>query len=234
MPKQQQDDKRSSSHASVTFQAVAMQPAEPLAGRPRHDSHAFETRREAKCMYRRKGHEREREGEREEREREPQNATCLEHAHAETHVTPRRRQEGASRCPCDAKAAKQCVFGSMVPCPDTAPTEARSPCQREKMPGQPVENTPVLGIFLKMRLACTPRALSRLCVRARVRFVWEKWEKQDPGHVWSISGNKFFSRNKAWARPPSLAFSSKTQEFLHGWPEFGPKTHGRGIEGCPF
>ena len=98
----------------------------------------------------------------------------------------------------------------------------------------PSKKTHCQCTFLKTRLACTPRALSRLCVRARVRFAWEKRRKQQPGQFWAISGNKFFSPNKAWERPGFLPFSWKTQFFLHFWPEFGPKTHGRGIEGCPF
>ena len=79
---------RSPWHASLTLHPMPMHPAEPLAGRPRHDACAFEETRQAKCMSRRERHERERERERErargETEREHENAACLEHAHANT------------------------------------------------------------------------------------------------------------------------------------------------------
>ena len=68
--KQKQHHMRSSSHASVPLQAVHMQAAEPLAGRPMHHAVAFETKRQAKCRLRRERHERERERESERRERE--------------------------------------------------------------------------------------------------------------------------------------------------------------------
>ena len=178
--------------------------------------------------------ERERARGEREREREHENAACLEHAHALTRAAAARREDERRRCPSDGKVAEKSAAKQTLPCRDTAAAEARKPPGREKMPGHPFEKPHCQCTFLKTRLACTPRALSRVCVRARVRFAWEKRRKQQPGQFWAISGNKFFSPNKAWARPGFLPFSWKTQVFWRFWPELGPKTHGRGIEGCPF
>ena len=70
----------------------------------------------------------------------------------------------------------------------------------------------------------------------RVRCVQANAKKKrgQTGHLWAISGNKFFSPNKAQMCPVPPPFLRKIQGFPRFWVTFRATAHGQGHGRVPF